>query len=74
MTATSTISPGAAAATSAANACCACVWVKGGENISLGGLWLEDHDLSVASEKLGLPSRAAPSLRTHVVKRGESGG
>ena len=40
--------------------------VKRSENGNLGGLWLEGHGLSVASETLGIFSRvrrAAPSLQ-----------
>ena len=39
--------------------------VKRSETVNLGGLWLEGHGLSVASETLGLfprVRRAAPSL------------
>ena len=43
--------------------------VKRSEIVNLGGLWLKDHGLSVASEMLGLFSRVwrvAPSHRTQV--------
>ena len=45
--------------------------VKRGEIVNLGGLWLEGHGLSLASEKLGLFSRvrrAAPIHRTQSEK------
>ena len=45
--------------------------VRRGEIVSLGGLRLEGHGLSVASETLGLSSRvrrAAPSLQTQSEK------